>query len=164
LAWGKKERGAFRRSFVVARRGCDFVTATPNILRQSFAGGFMAVSISLIAGVSALAVLAILATRKKTEEEMMISHTKSFAVPVQIVCGDCAGEDNRPKRTCLNAQGQCERCGGHSYVLASTIVVQTLRARIAQLSIPDSPLSYGRVLPFEVLAQKQKSRMNKIAV
>jgi hypothetical protein len=40
-------------------------------------------------------------------------------VGVQIICGDCAGEDEVPAKTFLNAQDKCARCGGNSYVLAS---------------------------------------------
>src|SRR5262245_60819202 len=38
---------------------------------------------------------------------------------VQIICGDCSGEGIRPVKTFMDRHGQCERCGGASYVLAS---------------------------------------------
>jgi hypothetical protein len=40
---------------------------------------------------------------------------------IQIICGNCAGEDERPKRTFLDRFGNCEQCNGHSYILASTM-------------------------------------------
>lgn len=43
---------------------------------------------------------------------------------VAIVCGNCAGKDDRPRRTLLirdslTQAGRCADCGGRSYVLAS---------------------------------------------
>ena len=38
---------------------------------------------------------------------------------IQIICGNCCGNDERPVKTYLGMQGNCERCGGDSYVLAS---------------------------------------------
>lgn len=39
--------------------------------------------------------------------------------PVQIICGDCAGDAIIPERTFMDRFGRCERCGGSSYMLAS---------------------------------------------
>ena len=39
--------------------------------------------------------------------------------PVQIICGDCAGDGLSPLKTFMDRAGRCERCGGMSYVLAS---------------------------------------------
>src|ERR1700733_2313667 len=40
---------------------------------------------------------------------------------VQIVCGNCSGDDARPNRTCLSVWNTCTQCGGTSYVLASSL-------------------------------------------
>jgi hypothetical protein len=39
--------------------------------------------------------------------------------PVQIICGDCAGDGLSPLKTFMDRAGRCERCGGVSYVLAA---------------------------------------------
>lgn len=36
-----------------------------------------------------------------------------------IICGNCAGDEQLPRRTLLSAEGKCSCCGGSSYVLAS---------------------------------------------
>jgi len=68
---------------------------------------------------------------------------ESLRLKVQIICGDCAGFDRLPRRTFLTRKGQCEQCGGHSFILASAIlrpmnpgaqdraVARMLRAKIA---------------------------------
>ncbi len=38
-----------------------------------------------------------------------------------IVCGDCAGDSNNPRKTLLTREGRCANCGGNSYVLASIL-------------------------------------------
>ena len=35
---------------------------------------------------------------------------------VQIICGDCSGEGLAPYKTYLTHSGNCEHCGGHSYI------------------------------------------------
>jgi hypothetical protein len=39
-----------------------------------------------------------------------------------IVCGDCAGEYDNPRKTLLTKEGRCAGCGGNSYVLAAIIL------------------------------------------
>ena len=68
---------------------------------------------------------------------------------VQIVCGDCAGDNVIPARTFVNRHGFCDSCGGTSYVLASirgAYLVGLLGRHNAELSEVSTE---GRVLPFE---------------
>lgn len=65
---------------------------------------------------------------------------------VQIICADCAGDGLIPQRTFVNKHGFCDRCGGSSYVLASTRAAHLLRLGAE----PGSAVtSEGRVLAFE---------------
>ena len=41
-------------------------------------------------------------------------------VGVQIICGDCSGNTDRPLKTYLDRHGHCAQCGGRSYMLASS--------------------------------------------
>lgn len=54
---------------------------------------------------------------------------------IQIICGDCAGEEDLPKKTYLDSFGNCSQCGGHSYILAANRVIyaqQLIAARLSQ--------------------------------
>ena len=42
---------------------------------------------------------------------------------IQIICGDCSGEEGLPKKTYLDSFGNCSQCGGHSYILAANRVI-----------------------------------------
>ena len=44
---------------------------------------------------------------------------------IQIICGDCSGEDDMPVKTYLDMLGNCSQCGGHSYILASNRFIYT---------------------------------------
>lgn len=57
------------------------------------------------------------------------------AVPVmgiQIICGDCSGDEGQPRKTYVGRFGNCAQCGGGSYVLASNFAF-ALRLRAARL-------------------------------
>jgi hypothetical protein len=41
----------------------------------------------------------------------------------QIICGNCAGQGELPRKTLLTEQGLCADCGGRSYQLASDLEV-----------------------------------------
>src|SRR5215510_13945369 len=45
---------------------------------------------------------------------------------VQIICGDCSGDSPIPVRTFLSDHGNCLKCGGYSYVLASTLAANSM--------------------------------------
>lgn len=81
---------------------------------------------------------------------------------VQIICGDCSGESPSPYKTFLNHSGNCEQCGGHSYILASTLAIYALQMRAERLAQSQSESGNGRVIPFEVPARASLSE--KIAV
>jgi hypothetical protein len=67
---------------------------------------------------------------------------------VQIICADCAGDGLIPVRTFVNKHGFCDRCGGSSYVLASTRAAHVLGLG-AHAEASGAVAAEGRVLPFE---------------
>jgi len=53
------------------------------------------------------------------QPELRGSHGEILRLGVQIICGDCCGDSDRPVKTYLDQFGRCGQCGGRSYVLAS---------------------------------------------
>lgn len=45
---------------------------------------------------------------------------------IQIVCGDCSGEESLPRKTFLTADSRCDNCGGRSYALAARMLAREL--------------------------------------
>jgi hypothetical protein len=86
-----------------------------------------------------------------------------LTIGVQIICGDCSGEGERPIKTYMNRYGSCSQCGGASYLLASAVGANSVIARAARLREAQIASSHGRVIPFEVPGSRA-SRSEKIAV
>lgn len=85
---------------------------------------------------------------KSDSAQLMTPRVPVPTMGIQIVCGDCAGEHEMPVRTLLDQNGNCENCGGHSYILASSMALHTLQLRAARVAEAASAGS-GRVLAFE---------------
>jgi hypothetical protein len=86
-----------------------------------------------------------------------------LAIGVQIICGDCSGDDSRPTRTFMTRDGSCSQCGGTSYLLASTVYANNMFSGAAHLREVQLASSNGRVIPFEIPGSRT-SRSEKIAV
>ena len=115
------------------------------------------------AGAIALAftmIVHLLQTRNTDAARVEETHGALLMVGVQIICGDCSGDEESPVRTCMDLNGNCAQCGGHSYLLASSLALNSAALRSARLIQAHSAASGGRVLPFETRA----SRAEKIAV
>lgn len=112
--------------------------------------------------VIALAVTYLVTTKSHQPDSAQLSEprTSLLTVGVQIICGDCCGDDERPRKTYLDRFGNCMDCGGHSYILASNRAVYGLQLRAARLAEYENELGNGRVLPFGTRTQ----RTEKIAV
>jgi hypothetical protein len=85
-----------------------------------------------------------------------------MTVGIQIICGDCSGDDERPVKTYLDRFGNCGHCGGHSYELAANRAVYAQHLRTARLAEYENTANPGRVLPFE--SPSRAVRADKIAV
>ena len=67
---------------------------------------------------------------------------------IQIICGDCCGEEDLPKKTYLDSFGNCSQCGGHSYILAANrviyaqqlIAMRRLQYQAASTCCPSAPV------------------------
>jgi len=82
---------------------------------------------------------------------------------VQIVCGNCAGEDVLAIKTYLDKFGNCSQCGGRSYLLASALAANTAVSRAARVRDAYAATGTGRVIPFE-LPGSRPSRSERVAV
>jgi len=81
----------------------------------------------LVSTISILLVAAYLLS-KRFQDNATLSRPpiEMLRIGVQIICGDCCGDSDRPIKTYLDQFGRCGQCGGRSYVLASVCARQTL--------------------------------------
>jgi len=101
--------------------------------------------------------------RTSDPAQLQESRSELLRVGVQIICGNCSGDDDHPVKTYMDRSGSCARCGGNSYLLASAVAANSLVLRQARLLERQIASSHGRVIPFEVPASRA-SRSEKIAV
>jgi hypothetical protein len=114
-----------------------------------------------------LLTVTILTYRKYREATMQLFEPRGLVktAPVQIICGDCSGENDTPVRTFLSDHGNCLKCGGYSYVLASTLATNSMVHQVAKrLSENETRIPIGgSVISLEHHLATRAGRMTKLA-
>lgn len=109
----------------------------------------------------------ILTYRKYREATMQLFEPRGLVktVGVQIICGDCSGESDIPVRTFLSDHGNCLKCGGYSYVLASTLAANTMLHQFEKRLFENGtrvPVG-GSVISLEQHLANRAGRLTKLA-
>ena len=80
--------------------------------------------------------IAIGLSKFETLKERSLSEPRpgDLMMGVQIICGDCSGDAESPKKTYLDRSGTCAQCGGRSFMLASNRIVYAHQVMIRGLS------------------------------
>jgi hypothetical protein len=100
--------------------------------------------------------------RTADPNQLQQSRAALLTVGVQIICGNCSGDEAHPAKTYMDRSGSCANCGGTSYLLASALAANSVMLREARLRDRQIAASHGRVIPFEVPVSR--SRSERIAV
>ena len=100
--------------------------------------------------------------RTADPSQLQQSRASLLTVGVQIICGNCSGDEDHPVKTYMDRAGNCAQCGGASYLLASSVAANSVIMREARLRDSQIAASHGRVIPFEVPGSR--SRSERIAV
>jgi hypothetical protein len=119
----------------------------------------------MVATVIALSLGGVVLMKSRVTESGQLDQPRPalLTIGVQIICGDCSGEDQHAIKTYMNRFGSCSQCGGTSYLLASAVAANGVVSRAARLREAQIASSHGRVIPFEVPGSRT-SRSEKIAV
>ena len=73
----------------------------------------------IAASTFAVALTVVMKSHKSGASRLSESRALIQTIGVQIICGDCSGDDDFPQKTYLSQEGLCGQCGGRSYILAS---------------------------------------------
>lgn len=113
----------------------------------------------------AISLACIVLMRARTTDPAQLSQPRSplLTIGVQIICGDCSGNESLPVKTYLDRFGNCSHCGGRSYLLASAVAVNAAALRAARVREARYALGQGRVIPFE-MPSSRGTRSERIAV
>lgn len=119
----------------------------------------------IVATVVALSLASVVLIKSRAADPARLEQPRPglLTIGVQIICGDCSGEDGFPIKTFMNRYGSCSQCGGSSYLLASAVAANSILSRAARLRDDQIASSHGRVIPFEAPGSRT-SRSEKIAV
>src|SRR6266545_8389411 len=118
----------------------------------------------MVATIVALSVAGLVLMKSRVTESGQLEQPRPdlLTIGVQIICGDCSGEDHQPMKTYMNRYGSCSQCGGTSYLLASAVAAHGLLSRAARVREAQIASTNGRVIPFEIPGSRN-SRSEKIA-
>jgi Zn finger protein HypA/HybF involved in hydrogenase expression len=114
--------------------------------------------------VFALTTLILMKSHKTDPAQLSEPRTSLLTMGVQIICGDCSGDESRPLKTYLDRHGNCSQCGGHSYILAASRALYAQQIMAERRMESEAAASNGRVIPFEVPYGVRGARTEKIAV
>lgn len=119
----------------------------------------------IVATAIALGLACVVLLKSRTTDSAQLDQKRPglLTIGVQIICGDCCGENDHPIKTYMNRYGSCSQCGGSSYLLASSVAANIILARASRLRGAQIASSNGRVIPFEAPGSRT-SRSEKIAV
>src|SRR5215470_18831493 len=113
---------------------------------------------SIVAILVAVSLTAIIVKRERGQgTQLRGGRTPLLKVGVQIICGDCSGDYEKPRRTYLDLLGRCEDCGGTSYVLASTLATGVSHFNQQSQVATAGLVPGGRILPFHSHASKKST-------
>ena len=87
-----------------------------------------------------LMLIAVLKIRWNDSGQLLEPRASVLSIGVQIICGDCSGDGERPMKTYLSRTGNCYQCGGHSYILASRhFLAANNPFDVSEITLPESP-------------------------
>ena len=95
-----------------------------------------------------LMLLIVLKMRGNHSGQLVEPRAAILSIGVQIICGDCSGDDDRPIKTYLSRTGSCSRCGGRSYILASRhFLAANNPFQVSQITLQESPKWVTAITP-----------------
>lgn len=111
----------------------------------------------IAASTCALALAWVIKSHKFDSSTLTESRASIQTIGVQIVCGDCSGNDDLPLKTYLDRDGLCAQCGGRSYILASarfSRAQQVMMTRLLEHQSPTNQPFFEQTLSVSIVRPK----------
>jgi hypothetical protein len=116
----------------------------------------------IAASTFAVAIAVVVKSHKSGASKLTESRASMQTIGVQIICGDCSGNDYSPVKTPLSQNGLCGQCGGRSYILASARISPAQQAMIARLSRRSSFTDDCAIAPPEPVLRPRTNQRHSI--
>jgi hypothetical protein len=94
--------------------------------------------------------------RSSQEQPLAEQRQPPLLISLQLICGDCCGDADIPRRTEMSIDSTCRDCGGRAYVLAADYYFDITRRRRYR-SFELTP----HVLPLSLEAVRQRNRRQR---
>jgi hypothetical protein len=117
----------------------------------------------IAASTCAVALTIIVKSHKSDSSKLTESRATMQTIGVQIICGDCSGDDDRPLKTYLGRDGLCGQCGGRSYILASTRFSHSQQLMMARLLEHESVTPNACLEQIESSSRLRTTQLNAVA-
>ena len=102
--------------------------------------------------------------RRKNMNQLVTARVPLPSLGIQIICGDCAGDTEQPRKTFLDSFGRCSRCGGESYMLVANMRTNSMNLQLLPSRDPDTHPRRARVIAFGQRSNSGISRSKRVAV
>lgn len=109
----------------------------------------------IAASTFAVALTVVVKSQKFNSSRLSEPRASMQTIGVQIICGDCCGNDDRPLKTYLGTDGLCGQCGGRSYILASARFSPAQQAMMTRLLEDKNPTGLEPFDPSSTLCTTQ---------
>ena len=113
----------------------------------------------IAASTFAVAIAVVVKSHKSGASKLIESRASMQTIGVQIICGDCSGNDDFPVKTPLSQNGLCGQCGGRSYILASARISPAQQAMLAHLSRHASFTDDSAISPTEPVSRLRTNQL-----
>ena len=117
----------------------------------------------IAASTFAVALTVVMKSHKYGTSRLSESRALMQTIGVQIICGDCSGNDDFPLKTYLSRDGLCAQCGGRSYILASSRLSHAQQAMIARLSENQVATDFRRLGSAEPVSRPRTAQIHSVS-
>jgi hypothetical protein len=116
----------------------------------------------IAASTIAVALTVVMKSHKSDSSKLTEARATMQTIGVQIICGDCSGDDDRPLKTYLSRDGLCGQCGGRSFILASARFSPAQQVMMARLMEHKSFTDGRRLEPTEAFSRLGDTQIRSV--
>jgi Zn finger protein HypA/HybF involved in hydrogenase expression len=116
----------------------------------------------IAASTIAVALTVVMKGHKSDSSKLTEARATMQTIGVQIICGDCSGDEDRPLKTYLSRDGLCGQCGGRSFILASARLSPAQQVMMARLMEHKSFTDDRRLEPIEAFSRLGDTQIHSV--
>ena len=116
----------------------------------------------IAASTIAVALTVVMKSHRSDSSKLSEARAEMQTIGVQIICGDCSGDEDRPLKTYLSRDGLCGQCGGRSFILASARFSPAQQVMMARLLGHESLTDDVRLEPTKTCSRLSTTQIHSV--